>query len=72
MSAKFFPLSQYHEAHRYAVEVARSFDGRFEVGIERCKEYTTQGYRAGFILPKPENRQGLELRCETVKASDPL
>jgi hypothetical protein len=69
---KWFPLSQYKEAHTYAVEVARQGGGRYEVGIEKFSEYGKPGYRSGFHLPKPENRYGFELRCQVVNASDPL
>jgi hypothetical protein len=70
VTAKWFPVSQYKEAHEHAVEVARSLDGRFEVGIEKMSEYGKPGYRSGFLLPKPKNRYGFELRCEVVRASD--
>ncbi len=72
MTSKWFPQSRYTEAHRYAVEVARSLGGRIEVGLEKFSEYGRPGYRAGFHLPKAENRYGFEARCEVIKATDPL
>lgn len=69
---KWFPASEYKAAHRYAVEVARSINGRCEIGIEKFSEYGKPGFRAGFLLPKPQNRSGFELRCEVVTAADPL
>lgn len=72
MSAKWFPESEYKAAHAYAVQCARDLGGKYEMGLEKFKEYGKSGYRAGFMLPRPENRTGFELRCEAVKASDPL
>jgi hypothetical protein len=72
VSARFFPADQYREALHYAITVARSLDGRFEIGIEKFTEYGKSGFRAGFLLPRPENRFGFELRCEVVRAADPL
>ena len=72
MSAKWFPESEYKAAHDHAVQVARSFGGKFEVGLEKFAEFGKAGYRAGFLLPNPQNRQGFELRCQVVRATDPL
>ena len=69
---KWFPEGEYQAALRHAIEVARSLNGRFEVGIEKFSEYGKPGLRSGFLLPKPQNRSGFELRCEVVRASDPL
>ena len=72
MSARWFPASQYLAAKHYAITTARALNGACEIGIEKFSEYGRAGYRAGFHLPKPENRQGFELRCEVVRAADPL
>lgn len=69
---KWFPKAYYKQAVRHAIEVARELNGRFDVGLEAFAEYGRPGYRSGFILPRPENRQGFELRCEVLRASDPL
>lgn len=69
---KWFPASQYVEALHYAITIARQLGGRFEIGLEKFAEYEKPGFRSGFILPRPENRSGFELRCEAVKAGDPL
>ena len=53
----------YQDARRAAVDLANLL-GR-ETGLEKFKEYNTHGFRV-FSLPKPENRYGFELRCETV------
>lgn len=65
--AQFF--TEYKEAHTAAVLLSRQL-GR-EVGIERGKEYSRSGYLV-HQLPRPENRQGFELRCEIVRPTDPL
>jgi hypothetical protein len=57
--SKFF--SDYHEAHRYAEERARLL--HLDFGIEGARGYTVK------MLPRPENRQGWELRCEVVSAT---
>jgi hypothetical protein len=72
MSAQWFPQTQYKQALRHAIQTARDLGGRFEIGVEKFSEYGRPGFRAGFILPKPENRFGFELRCESIKASDPM
>lgn len=56
-------------AHRYAVGLARKL-GR-EVGIERTRWFGKETFVV-HTLPKPENRQGFELRLEIVKPDDPL
>ena len=53
----------YHYARNCAEALAARVSA--EVGIERAKEYGDTVYRL-HILPKPENRQGYELRCEVV------
>lgn len=68
----WFSEDQYLFAKRYAIGVARHHEGRFEVGIEKMAQYGRPGYRAGFLLPKPEKRTGHEMRCEVVRADDPL
>ena len=70
--AKWFPAAQYKQALHYAIMQARALDGRFEIGLEKFCEFGKPGFRAGFLLPRPENRSGFELRCEVVRASDPL
>ncbi len=72
MTTKWFPAARYTEALHHAITTARSLGGRFEIGLEKFAEYGKPGFRAGFILPRPENRCGFELRCEAVKATDPL
>lgn len=72
LQPEWFPEDQYLFAKRYAIGVARHYEGRFEVGIEKMSEYGRPGYRAGFLLPKAENRMGYELKCEVVRATDPL
>ena len=57
------------DAHAAAVTLARQL-GR-EVGILKAKEYTSTVFQV-IHLPKPQNRQGFELRCEVVSPSDPL
>jgi len=69
---EWFPEHQYLHAKRYAIGVARYYQSRFDVGIEKMDEGGRPGYRAGFLLPRPENRTGFELTCEVVRASDPL
>lgn len=69
---RWFPASQYAEALHHAITTARQLGGRVEVGLEKFAEYGKPGFRSGFHLPRPEHRSGFELRCEAVKASDPL
>ena len=57
------------DARKAAVVNARAY--AHDYGIEKVNEFGTKGFRV-FMLPKPENRYGHELRCEVVKASDPL
>lgn len=57
------------EAHTAAVLLARQLNK--EVGIYKTKEYNKQVYQV-LHLPKPQNRQGFELRCELVDPGDPL
>lgn len=72
MSAEWFPADQYKQALAHAIITARNLGGRFQVGLEKISEFGKPGFRSGFLLPKPENRFGFELRCEVVNASDPL
>jgi len=72
MTAKWFPETEYKAAVRHAIVVARRLDGRFEIGLEKFSEYGKPGFRSGFLLPKPENRSGFELRCEAIRATDPF
>lgn len=60
---------EWKAAHTAAVTLARQL-GR-EVGVLKAKEFNTTVYQV-IHLPKPENRQGFELRCEVVRPSDPL
>jgi hypothetical protein len=62
-------FSDWKEAHTAAVHLARQL-GR-EVGVYKTKEYSSTVYQV-IHLPKPENRQGFELRCEVVGPGDPL
>lgn len=61
-------FKDWKDAHNAAVDLARTL-GR-EVGIYKTKEYTSEVYQV-IHLPKPQNRQGFELRCEVVAPSDP-
>jgi hypothetical protein len=72
MATKWFPAAQYTDALRHAIATARELNGRFEIGLEKFAEYGKPGFRSGFILPRPENRSGFELRCEAIRATDPL
>ena len=57
----------YDEAFVQAVAQADRLN--MDVGIER--DALNGGYRT-FLLPRPENRYGYELRCEVVKPRTPL
>jgi hypothetical protein len=61
-------FKEWKDAHTAAVTLARQL-GR-EVGILKAKEYTATVFQV-IHLPKPENRQGFELRAEIVRPSDP-
>jgi len=50
-------------AHTYALEQTRAL--KVAHGIERVTMLGT-GWRV-FMLPRPENRSGFELRCEAVE-----
>ncbi len=56
-------IVDYHEARRYAQERANSLGLPF--GIEAANEYGRKGHTVK-LLPRPENRQGWEMRCEVV------
>lgn len=56
-------------AHTAAAQLARLL-GR-ETGIEKAVEFGKTVYLV-HSLPKPQNRCGFELRCETVRPSDPI
>lgn len=60
---------EWKDAHTAAVALAREL--RREVGLLKATEYGKPVFQV-FNLPKPENRQGFELRCEVVRPSDPL
>ena len=61
---------EYGEAHNRAAVMANLL--KREVGLERFDNpIDGKGFRV-FSLPKPENRCGFELRCETVKPGTPL
>jgi hypothetical protein len=62
-------FNNWKEAHTAAVILARQLNK--EVGIYKTKEYNKQVYQV-LHLPKPQNRQGFELRCELVNPGDPL
>ena len=62
-------FKDYREAHTAAVLLAQQL-GR-EVGILKAKEYTSTVFQV-MHLPRPENRYGLELRCEVVGPTDPI
>lgn len=62
-------FKEWKDAHTAAVRLARQL-GR-EVGVLKAKEYTSTVYQV-IHLPKPQNRQGFELRCEVVAPSDPF
>ena len=60
-------MNSYNEALRAAVTMARTH--KQEVGLERNPLF---GNYSVFLLPRPENRSGHELRCEVVRPSDPM
>lgn len=62
-------FTDWREAHTAAVHLARLL-GR-ETGVLKAKEYNRDVFQV-IHLPKPENRQGFELRCEVVGPGDPL
>lgn len=62
---KYF-YENYHDARSAAQHLANA--QRKEVGLEKFNWLGRNGYRV-FNLPKPENRYGFELRCETVSPS---
>lgn len=56
-------IADYHEARRYAQKRANSLGLSF--GIEAANEFGRRGHTVK-MLPRPDNRQGFELRCEVV------
>lgn len=60
-------FERYEDAYRAAVLLAR--ETGCDVGLEHNKLFHT--YMLS-LLPRPEFRQGFELRCEVVTATDPL
>jgi hypothetical protein len=56
----------YHDAEDYAIDQANASD--LDVGIERNPLFGTFQV---FFLPRPENRQGHELRCQVVTPGTP-
>lgn len=61
-------FTDWKDAHRDAVRQARVYNR--EMGIEKANEYGRTVFRVK-MLPKAENRQGWELRCEVVRPGDP-
>lgn len=62
-------FKEWKEAHTAACKLANEL-GR-EVGISKAKEYDKDGFKV-HSLPKPENRQGYELRAEVVTPGTPI
>jgi hypothetical protein len=62
-------FTDWKEAHTEAVRLARRLNK--EVGVYKTKEFNLTVYQV-LHLPKLENRQGFELRCEVVRPDDPL
>lgn len=62
---------EYRDAFNAAVELARFL--KRETGIEkvRCPFRKREIFKV-YSLPKPENRQGFELRCQIVRPDEPL
>lgn len=64
------------EAHTSAALLARessaSWNKAVDYGIEKASPLYGKGRFRVFRLPALQNRFGFELRCEVVKASDPL
>ena len=60
-------FSTLEEARRFATQRSRML--RIDVGIEYNSLFK---YYHTFLLPRPESRQGFELRCEVVKPTDPV
>lgn len=66
MSKRF---ETYEEAYYHASN--RTKELGVAHGIERAKEYDIDGFNV-HMFPKPENRYGWELRCETVEIGSPV
>lgn len=64
------------EAHTAAVTRARestaSWNKPVDFGIEKASSLYGKGKFRIFRLPMPANRFGFDLRCEVVRATDPL
>lgn len=58
----------YEEAKAYAIQQVR--ECQFAYGIEKAGALDPKGSYRVFMLPRPENRFGHELRCEPVEPSD--
>jgi len=63
-------FSDYQSAHNAAVERARQY--QCDVGLENAGPLYGKGKFRIFLLPRPENRQGSELRCQVVRSDDPI
>ena len=61
---KIGPFPDYHDAYDAAVDDARRY--KCDIGIEKLN-----GEFRVFMLPKPKNRCGFELRCEVVTPDSP-
>ncbi len=61
-------FATYKDARAYAIAQTRSL--RMAHGIERVHDYTRDGEWHVMGLPRPENRQGYELRCEAIEVQD--
>jgi hypothetical protein len=59
----------YHVAYEHARVTANELS--MSVGIERSKDSYHGRVFHTFLLPKPENRSGLELRAECVDPGSP-
>jgi hypothetical protein len=62
-------FKDWKSAHSYAVELAHSCD--MSAGIEKTKEFNRTLFAVS-LLPRPENRNGHELRMEIVNPHDPI
>lgn len=61
-------FATYREARTYAATQVREL--RMAHGIERQKTYTREGEWHVMMLPRPENRSGWELRCESIEVDN--
>ncbi len=58
----------YEEARKEAQDKANAH--RMDYGVEELGGPLAKGFRC-FMLPRPEKRQGHELRCEVVRPETP-